>query len=225
MFPSMSAKISILLLHEQALIRQGLGLILQKEKDLCLIAEADSPASALHLLHACKPALLLMDASKPDVGRAHFLRNIRKQHPQLAVLLLGVWPGYPGLERLLNSGIRGVLHPRVSREEFLDAIRGCARGQRRISAELSPYLMQSMIERSLSGKNLQFGQSLSPRESEVLHLITREMTTREIAEKLSLSPKTVENHRLRIMQKTGSRNLAGLTRFAIRSGLLPPSEI
>lgn len=214
---------TVLIVDAHALLREGMSFLLEQESDFRVVGTASTSAQAFHVLQARPVQLVIVDLALQGSQKEAIASKIVRLFPHLRVLCTLSKGQHPGVEALIRAGIQGYCWKGASREEFIEAVRSVANGRHYFGTVAASNLFQSLLQAPpVSGS---FAHSLSPRETEILTLITREMTTREIAAALSISIKTVENHRLRLMQKTGARNLAGLTKFALKVGLLKPEEL
>lgn len=162
--------------------------------------------------------VLLLDINLPDGDGIQFCKEVTTQHPKIKVLALTTYSQIVLVKNMMRNGAHGFLLKNTSVEELEQAIQSVYRGERYLQADIKDALLQDSI--GVSAPKTTFRPTLTRREKEVLTLVMEEMTTQEIAEKLFLSPKTVETHRLNLLQKMGVRNTAGLVKEAINQGLL-----
>lgn|SRR5690606_1692353 len=162
--------------------------------------------------------VLLLDINLPDGDGIQFCKEVTTQHPKIKVLALTTYSQIVLVKNMMRNGAHGFLLKNTSVEELEQAIQSVYRGERYLQTDIKDALLQDSI--GVSAPKTTFRPTLTRREKEVLTLVMEEMTTQEIAEKLFLSPKTVETHRLNLLQKMGVRNTAGLVKEAINQGLL-----
>jgi DNA-binding NarL/FixJ family response regulator len=151
----------------------------------------------------------------PGLNGIETARIVRRDHPGIPVLMLSMYDDVQTVERALRAGAAGYVLKGASVADLVQAIRAVDRGETYLSAGLS-----QRVGRGAGGADDDEIDPLSPREREVLQLVAEGFTARQIAEQLGLSPKTVENHRSNIMDRLGVRTIAGLVRYAIRTGIV-----
>ncbi len=200
--------IQILLLDDHALVRAGMRLLIDEEPDLKVVAEAVNLREARTHLKSNPVDLVVMDYSLPGPNGDVLTEALLEEFSDLVILATTSSTEPRVIRAMLAAGAKGYLVKGASREEFLRAIRTTAAGQPFLSPEATTGLL----------RNFDPPIEPSPRELDVLRLIAEEYTTKEIAQRLHLSPKTVENHRTSLLQKVGARNVVGLVRFALRAG-------
>lgn len=218
----MEQSIKILIVDDHSLVRQGMRMMLDREADLQVAGDVGNLAEALALLSREPVDLVIMDYSlKGETGDDN-TRAILAAHPGLSVLATTSFDDRSTIEAMLGAGARGYVLKDAAKEEFLAAVRNTAAGRTHLSPEVTEALIGGLLPqgRDAAAPAATLPADLTPRERDILLLIVQEHTTREIAEKLFISPKTVENHRINLMQKTGARNLAGLVKYALKHGLI-----
>lgn len=209
---------------DHAVVRAGLRLILEQEKDFQLIGEAETAEQAIELAAHYQPDLILMDISMPGANGLQAIPCLRAAAPQARVLILTVHENEAYFFQALQAGAEGYVLKGASVSELLAALRLVIQGGVPIPLKLVPKLLSDYEERA----NLQAGSNNSPlsnREREILRLICRGRTNKQIAEELFLSVRTVERHRSSIMRKAGLQNRAELVAYAVRQGLLREAEV
>jgi DNA-binding NarL/FixJ family response regulator len=162
----------------------------------------------------------VVDVSMPRLGGAQAAERIRRERPEVRVLALTVHEDRGYLERLLRAGASGYLLKRAAADDLIHAIRAVARGGTYLDPSLAGKVLGGLIGRSSQEAGAAPGASLSDREEEVLRLIARGFTNRQVAEQLDVSVKTVETHKARAMEKLGVDSRAGIVAHAIRAGWL-----
>ena len=209
----------IVLADDHALVRQGIRSLLSSIADFEVVGEAADGREALRLIRALAPDVALLDISMPELNGLDAAARALREQPRLKVIVLSMHAAEPFVIEALRAGVSGYLLKHADLSELERAIRAVARGER----YLAPAVSGPVIERLLrAGHDEQDGNgdALSPRQREVLQLIAEGKSTREIAERLNLSPKTVETHRAQLMQRLAIFDIAGLTRYALRIGLI-----
>lgn len=213
--------ISVILVDDHDLVRTGIKRLLDDALGIKVIAEAGSGEEALKLARKLKPQVILMDVKMPGIGGFEATRKLVRIDPDLKVLIVTTCNNdlYPS--RLLQVGASGYLTKGASMEEMIQAIRAVHMGQRYISPEIASRLAFKHV----NDQSISLFDSLSERELQVMLMITMGMRVQDIADKLCLSPKTVNSYRYRIFEKLKVKNDVELTLLAIRYGLIESEEV
>lgn len=215
-------KINIILADDHHVIRQGLRLLIEREKDLWVVGEADSGWSALSAVKEVHPDLVVMDVSMPELNGMEATRKILSEAPDTKVLALSMYSDRRFVEGMFQAGVSGYILKNCIAKELVSAIRLVAKGQVYISPDIAGTILDGYLSRSVCGNDINRKskrKTLTDREREILQLISEGQNTKEIAEKLHVSPKTVDAHRRNIMEKIDTNSIAELTKFAIREGI------
>ena len=215
--------ISILLADDHTILRQGLRAILEAESDFIIIGEADNGQEALTQIEALKPDVLVLDLALPDMNGLEVIRRMHhgSTHTQVVVLSMHARGAY--VQEALKYGTKGYVLKGSDSKELVQAIRLAKLGHH----YLSPSLARSSIEAQFQltqTQRLDPLETLTNREREILPLAASGMSSSGIGEKLSISPRTVEVHRARILHKLGLQNQAELIRYTLQRGILPIEE-
>lgn len=206
----------ILIVDDHAIIREGLKQILAEVDDIEVGGEADNSSHAMQMARRGPWDLVLMDISMPDRSGLETLELLRKEHPGIKVLMLSMHRETQYAVRALKSGAAGYLNKQSAPDQLVDAIRLVASGKKYISPELAQELASEV-----SGERTQLPhETLSNREYQTLCLIASGLPVSAIADKLSLSVKTISMYRARMLQKMQLKNNAELTHYAIKHGLV-----
>ncbi len=206
----------ILIADDHGIVRGGLKLLIDRQPDMQVVAEADDGVTAFERALATKPELCVLDVSMPRLTGLQAARQIKAHLPHTQVLILSMHDDERYVFDALKAGASGYVLKRNVDEALLDAIRAVHRGE----AFVTDAVERSIIRDWVAGNSEGPSEPLSPREQEVLKLISEAMTNREIAETLHLAEKTVESHRANILRKLGMRDRVELVRYAIRRGLI-----
>ena len=209
----------ILLCDDHAVVRAGLRLILQKEKDFEIVGEAENAGQAIELATRQQPDLVLMDISMPGMNGLEAMPRLHAAVPEAKVLILTVHDDEAYFFQALQAGVSGYVLKGASADELLAALHLVNQGGVPIPRALSPKLLTDYLERAQKNAVSSYS-SLSSREREILKLICKGRTNKQIAEELFLSVRTVERHRSSIMHKAGLENRAELVAYAVRQGFL-----
>ncbi|WP_039809844.1 response regulator, partial [Nocardia otitidiscaviarum] len=199
----------------------GLRLILDAEPDLTVVAEAANGADAIQRLTDTAVDLAILDIAMPRVTGLQAAREINRQYPDVRILMLSMHDNEQYFFESLKAGASGYVLKSVADRELLEACRATMRGEPFLYPGAITALIRDYLQRAHNGDSLP-DTILSPREEEVLKLIAEGHSTREIADALVISVKTVDRHRANILHKLGLRDRLALTRYAIRAGLTQP---
>ncbi len=209
----------VLICDDHAVVRAGLRLILQKEKDFQIVGEAENAGRAIEMATRQQPDLVLMDISMPGMNGLDAMPRLHAAVPEAKVLILTVHDDEAYFFQALQAGVSGYVLKGASADELLAALRLVNQGGVPIPRALSPKLLTDYLERSQKSAVSSYS-TLSSREREILKLICKGRTNKQIAEELFLSVRTVERHRSSIMHKAGLENRAELVAYAVRQGFL-----
>lgn len=210
-------KISVLLVDDHEVVRAGFRRLLEATDDIIVVAESEDGEGACTAYFEHKPDVLIMDLSMPGMGGLEACRRILAKDTDARILVFSVYENEVFLTRALDLGILGYISKRSASQVMIQAVREVASGSTYISQELLPCLINSRISKETDPLS-----SLTPREFEVFMLLADSKSVNQIADVLSLSPKTVGHHTTSIKNKLNVGDIAGLTRLAIRHGLMTP---
>lgn len=211
--------IRLLLVDDHAVVRSGLRMLLENERDVEIIGEASSAHQAIEAAVRLKPNVILMDIGLPDLSGIDATREIKKQTSDVAVVALTIHEDEEYFFKMLEAGATGYVPKRAAPEELLTAIRAAATGQ----VYLYPSLAKLLVRDFLSGgqpPSSENNSELTDREQEVLAYLAEGANNEEIATSLVISPKTVARHRENIMRKLNLHSRSELVRYAIRKGII-----
>lgn len=210
--------IRVLIADDHTLVRESLVGLLQSEGDVSVVAQAADGIETLEKALAMRPEIVVADLSMPRLGGIEVVRRLREALPDVRVLVLTMHQEHEYVLQAVRAGASGYLVKDSAGAELLAAIRNLHAGRGHFGPQAARTLAEQLQhpERTLDDP---YGR-LTPREREVFHLIAEGHTTKEIARKLDISVKTAENHRARVLDKSGVRNTAELVRYALRKGLL-----
>lgn len=209
--------IRVLIADDHALVRAGIRALVEKIDDVVVVGEAGTGSEALELVRQLRPNLMLLDITMPDGGGFEVLDQVTKKHPEIRVIVLTVHEAGEYAIRALREGAAGFLPKSAASTELEQAIQTVVRGEIYISPETS---RKTLLEYGRGATKRDLLATLSPRQREVLRLIAEGMTTKQIAQALEISVKTVETHRAQLMERLGIHDVAGLVRYAIIVGLI-----
>jgi DNA-binding NarL/FixJ family response regulator len=205
----------ILVIDDHPIVRQGLALLLNREPDLVVCGEAEEASGAMHVLASARPDVLIVDISLNGPDGLDLLKNIRTTHPTLPVLILSMHDESVYAERALRAGANGYIMKQEATDKVLVALRRILAGEIYVSDNISNKLLKHYITGSGTLRNSSISD-LSDRELEVFRLIGEGHGTRQIAEELHLSVKTVESYQAHIKEKLSLRSARELMQRAIQ---------
>lgn len=212
----------ILVVDDHAIMRDGLSALLGEEPDLEVIGTAGDGRSAVEKVDANTPDLVLIDLSMPGTDGARAISVIKRKHPEVRAVVLTFHKEDAHIHAALEAGADGYVLKDDGRGELLSAIRNVAAGRKYLSPGICDRVMTRYLHTGSPETSAETAswEMLTSREREVLKLVAEGNTTREIAEYLSLSTKTIEKHRSRLMRKLDLHNVSDVTAYAIANGLL-----
>jgi len=213
-------KIRLLLVDDHAVVRTGLRMLLEGESDIEIVGEAENATEALNQISLLEPVVVLMDIGLPDMSGIDATRRIKELAPDTAVVALTIHEDEEYFFKMLDAGASGYVPKRAAPEELLTAIRVTARGEVYLFPSLAKLLVSDYLTQTNQPKKQATLDGLTPREYEVLTLLADGASNVEIAEQLSISPKTVARHRENIMGKLNLHSRAELVKYAIRKGII-----
>jgi DNA-binding NarL/FixJ family response regulator len=200
-------------------VRAGLRALIDAQDDMEVVAEAGDGEAACRLAGQLKPDVAVLDVSMPVMGGGQAAERIRRERPETRVLALTVHEDRGYLQQLMQAGASGYLLKRAAADDLIHAIRTVARGGTYLDPNLTGKMLGNLVGGSAQA-GTRPGAALSDREEEVLRLIARGLTNRQIAARLDVSVKTVETHKARGMEKLGVDDRTGIVEHAIRAGWL-----
>ena len=210
----------ILIADDHAIVRSGLKRVLDAKPDMEVVAEAEDGAEAVEKALAEDVHLAILDVAMPRMTGIQAAAELHKRKPELKTLILSMHDSEQFLFEALKAGASGYVLKSGADTDIVDAVRAAMRGDSYLYSSAVTTLVRDYVERG--GRGEEHFDVLTPRELEVLKLIAEANTSKEIAEKLFISIKTVERHRQNILDKLGMRDRVELTRYAIRRGLIQP---
>ena len=211
------SKVRILLADDHALVRAGMKSLLESTEGFEVVAEASNGREAVRLARTVGPDIALLDIAMPELNGLDAARRLAAESPGVKVLILSMHADAGYVREAMQAGTAGYVLKDASVDELELAIRAALRGERYLDPRVSKHVIEGYV-RGLQAEEP--GPALTPRQREILQLIAEGRSTREIAERLHLSVKTVETHRAQLMDRLDIRDVAGLTRYAIRIGLV-----
>ena len=212
-------KITVVLADDHMIIRDGLRALLERQPDMEVVAEADNGRTALKHVKELSPDIVIMDIGMRELNGIDATRQIVKMSPGVKVLALSMYSDKRFVKEMLKAGASGYMLKDSAFTELIDAIRVIVGSKIYISPGVASIVLEDYLEDSTERES-SIRSLLTSREIEVLQLLAEGKSTKQIALSLSLSIKTIESRRARIMQKIGIDNIADLTKYAIREGIV-----
>jgi len=213
-------KISILLVDDHTVVRQGLRALLSAEEDIDVVGEAENGRLAVMLARKTNPDVVVMDVAMPLLNGLEATRQILKMLPSTKVLVLTSYGDDECVSQLMDAGASGYLIKQTAANDLIRAIREVQRGNAFFSPTIAKRLRDQCREAFTTGQSPRKSGELTTREAEVLQLIAEGFSNKQIAAELNISIKTVEKHRQQVMNKLNIHDVAGLTRYAISKGMV-----
>lgn len=210
--------IKIMLADDHQIMRDGLRSLIEKQPDMEVVAEAENGHAAVKLARQFRPDVIVMDINMPDLNGIEATRHILAQLPGTRIVAFSMHTDHQFVAGALKAGVHGYLQKDSAFEELALAIKAVIANQTYLSPKITRGVVKGYLEKLLEEKSDVYA-FLSNREREVIQLYAEGHATKQIADRLNLSVKTVETHRRNIMEKLGISSIAGLTKFAIRKGL------
>jgi DNA-binding NarL/FixJ family response regulator len=214
-------KTRVLLADDHAVVRSGLRSVLESEADIAVVAEASDGLEAVEKTLAGEVDLAILDVSMPKLTGLQATAELRRRQARARVLILSVHDNEQYFFEALRAGASGYVLKSAANRDLVDACRAAMRGEPFLYPRAVTALIREYLEQASRGEE-QPRDPLTPRELQVVKLIAEGFTSDEIAVELVISRKTVDRHRANLLQKLGMRNVAEVTRYAIRRGLLEP---
>jgi DNA-binding NarL/FixJ family response regulator len=210
--------IEILLADDHTLLRAGVRSLLEDLDGIRVVAEAGDGQEAIRLVEALRPRILLTDITMPGMSGLELAANVSRRYPETRVVILSMHNDEEYVLRAVTAGASGYLLKDSDTEELGLAVRAVARGENYLSPAVSKYLVADYRKQTAANGGHPTG--LTARQLDVLRMIALGKTTKEISSTLNISIKTVEGHRALLMERLDIHHVAGLTRYAIRVGLI-----
>lgn len=211
--------VTILLADDHPIVRQGLKHLLEAESNLKVIGEASSGLQAVQLTEKLKPTVLIVDIMMPELNGLEVLKQVKERAPVTCCIVLSMQSADVYVVEALKAGALGYVLKETGPSELVQAVQQVIQGQRYLSTRISERLIDVLIETKHKPSSDPY-QTLTNREREVLQMAAEGLSSSEIARRLSISPRTAELHRGRMMHKLGLRNQTELIRYAFKRGIL-----
>jgi two-component system, NarL family, response regulator NreC len=218
-----NSKIRVLLADDHAILRAGLRMLIDTQSDMTVVAEAQNGNEAIQMTRQTLPDVVILDVTMPERGGLHAIHDIFKQSPETRILLLTMHEELAYLRTALAAGASGYVLKKSVDADLLSAIRAVQKGRTYVDSELASELIQHALPQRGRAPD-KATDVLSERELQVLKLVAEGFSSREIAQQIFVSVKTVETYRGRFAEKLGLTSRADIVRYALEMGLLTPEK-
>lgn len=215
--------IDVILVDDHQILRQGLKSLVESSPRLKVVGEAADGRTALELVEELHPQVVIMDVALPRLNGVETAQRIRENHPNVKILGLSMHTEPELVRRMLRAGANGYVLKDTAFDELLEAIESVLKGKRYLCPGIADIIIEDYVHQLRNAPQEEVPQ-LTPREQQVLELLASGKSSREIADALDVSVKTVGSHRRNIMQKLDLHSVAELTKFALRRGLTKLSD-
>jgi DNA-binding NarL/FixJ family response regulator len=215
--------VTVLLADDHPIVRQGLRHLLEAEPDVKIVGEASDGLQAVQLAEKYKPNVLIVDIMMPGLNGLEVVRQAKERSPATCSIVLSMQSADVYVVEALKAGAVGYVLKETGPSELVDAVQQVLQGRRYLSPRLSERLIDVLIRNTEEAASDPY-QTLTNREREVLQMAAEGLTTSEIARRLSISPRTAELHRGKMMNKLGLHNQTELIRYALKRGILPMED-
>jgi two-component system, NarL family, response regulator NreC len=212
--------IKVLIADDHHLVREGISLLLGGEQDISIIGQAADGAEAVRMIAELKPDIVILDISMPKMNGIEAAQRVLSDGYKGKIIILTQFDKEEYVRKAIQIGARGYLLKDSLKSEVIDAIRKIFAGEIYVSSSISRLLVDEYVQQLKRKRISRDIPELTPREVEVLRLIAGGLSTKQIADKLYLSVRTIDFHRANISQKLGIHDIAGLTLYAVRHGLV-----
>ena len=212
----------VLLADDHNLVRAGIRALLEASGGIEVVAESGDGREALELIIKHRPDVALLDIGMPGLNGLEVAKRAAQASPRTRIVILSMHADATYVRQALRAGAAGYLLKGAAVAELPLALQSVMRGETYLTPKISRTIVEGFLREDTEEPGLL--EALTARQREILQLIAEGKATKEIAQLLDLSVKTVETHRMRMMERLGIHDVAGLVRFAVRAGLVPPDE-
>jgi len=212
--------IRIVVADNHGILRQGITALIEKQSDMEVVGEADNGLNAVEMVRRLRPDVVIMDVTMPVLNGIEATRQIKKELPETKVLALSIHAKREFVMDMVKAGVSGYMVKECAVDDLIRAIRVVMDNQSYLSPQITSIVLEGITKDSIFDAVGRLYETLTAKEKQILQLLTEGRSAKEIASQLSLSVKTIEANRRQIMEKTDVGNLADLTKYAIRQGLI-----
>ncbi len=213
--------VRVLLVDDHEIMREGMCALLRKNAEFDIVGQAADGRIAIDLVEQLMPDIVIMDIGMPNLNGIDAARQMTEKYPGLKIMALSAHSDGAIVAKMIKAGAAGYMLKESAFTELMEGLQAMQEGRTFLCSRVSRVVFSDYVN-LISNSGWSEADGLSTREREVLQLVAEGQTTKEIAKSLNLSSKTVDSHREHIMAKLGIRNVAGLTKYAIREGLTSP---
>lgn len=211
----------IVLADDQGMVRQGLKAMIEKQTDMKVVGEARDGWEVVELARKLSPDIIIMDISMPNLNGVEATRQILEEKPNIKIIALSMYPHKRYVTEMLKAGALGYVLKSYLFDELVKALHAASAGEHYLSPQITDVLVGEYINKDSTNEESGLSK-LTPRERQVLQLIAEGLSTKQVALRLSISPKTADANRRQIMKKLDIHSIAEITKFAIREGVTTP---
>jgi DNA-binding NarL/FixJ family response regulator len=215
--------LAIVLADDHPVVRRGMRSLLESQPDFAVVGETGDGLETVRLVERLRPDVLILDLMMPGLSGLEALRIVRQRAPQTRVVVLSMHSNNAFVAEALKNGATAYVLKGSTEEDLILAVQEASAGRRFLSAPVTERAIEAYIEQARAAQ-LDPHETLTAREREVLQLSAEGKTSSEIAARLHISHRTVENHRAHLMRKLGLQNQSEVVRYALRRGLIPLEE-
>jgi RNA polymerase sigma factor (sigma-70 family) len=212
--------ISVILADDHAVLRDGLGFLLRAEPDIEVVGVASNGRDAVNQIKQLRPDVAVLDIAMPEMNGLEVARLLQQANIETRIIILSMYSAPEFIAQALRAGVRGYILKESAGDELIEAVHLVHSGERFLSPSVANTVIDFYVAAHQDDDILSPLDKLTPREREVLQLIAEGQSSAEIADHLSISPRTVDTYRSRIMRKLEIDNIPGLVVFAIRYGII-----
>jgi DNA-binding NarL/FixJ family response regulator len=213
-------KIKVLITDDHQVVRRGIATLLEDEEDIQIIGEASDGLDALEKVKLLRPDIVLLDISMPKMNGIEAAYQIEKHFKPVKSLIFSMHNNEDYIIKSVESGAYGYIMKDTTKDEMLEALRKIASGEKYFTNSVSNVIVNSLVNKSSKSAKPKLAFKITRKEAIILKQIVNGLNSREIAEKLNLSVRTVGNHRAHIMKKTGVKNSVELVKLALKESLV-----
>jgi len=210
--------VQVLIVDDHEIMREGMSALLRKYSQFEVVGQATDGRQALEMASQLKPDVIIMDVGMPNLNGVDATKKLISMYPDLKIMALSAHSDGAIVAKMIKAGASGYMLKESAFDELIEGLNTLLDGRTFLCNKISKVVFSDYVG-MVTNPNAKRSDNLSSREREVLQLVAEGHTTKEIAEDLKLSTKTIDSHREHIMEKLGIRNIAGLTKYAIREGL------